>query len=110
MSRNLCRTDCARCGGDVRLSGIPYAYTLNGDASFTIADADCADCGAKYSAWINDSYSKAQWRTPEGFYDLSYRSSFNDEPGPGDLPGGTVEVYRLIIVDGKPILRPMGDK
>lgn len=67
-----------------------------------VANADCPECGAKYIAWV-DERKNAIWsfestpayitpRRPDpevGFIDLSYRTSFRDEPGEGDLPPWT---------------------
>jgi hypothetical protein len=59
-----------------------------------VAAATCAKCGAKYLAWVDDR----AMRRPLGashrfvgdlFFDLSFRSTFNDEPGPDDLPPWT---------------------
>jgi hypothetical protein len=69
------------------------------------ADASCTVCGAKYTAWVGptaDGYGMGpaarQIAAECGFYDLSYRSTFNDEPGPKDLPKKKVKVFRVVQV------------
>lgn len=103
MSRNLCRTDCITCRGRVLLTGVPHPYEFNGRPGWVIADAECEDCGTKYSAWINaPGGSRGQPRTAYGFFDLSYRSTFNDEPGEDDVPRAKIEIFRVVMVDGQP--------
>lgn len=86
MSRNICRTDCARCCGDVVLDEAPRLLTREeAGAHFdnyrtkSFANAHCPTCGARYLAWIQDLYTGLH-------HDLSWRSTFNDEPGDDDLP------------------------
>lgn len=51
-----------------------------------VAHANCVDCRAKYLAWIDESARKQYPRYINSsdqdppFHDLSYRSTFNDEP------------------------------
>ena len=98
MSRNLLRTTCARCDGKVRIVGHIRVEQYRTEGYY-VADAECEDCCAQYAAWLGEP--------GQAFHDLSYRSTFNDEPGPTDLPG-KVSVYRLVIVDGVPkALRPL---
>lgn len=75
-------------------------------------DATCEDCGAKYFAWIADSDGRDRRLNEDGFYDLSYRSSFNDEPGIDDIPTGSVVVRyeRIVEVGGKEIRRTEAER
>ena len=109
MARNLAGTDCDRCGFTPKLIEEPRLITkaeagvyFDEYEGMVVANADCPECGAKYLAWVDDS--QASWRSdpkytsmmfqlepskPQdglSFIDLSFRSSFNDEPGDGDLP------------------------
>jgi len=95
MSRNLLRTDCDFCSGMVALIEAPRLGT---EADFgpyfreyvgmVVADASCLDCDAKYLAWVKDTPTRTTPRTaPKGdFFDLSFRSTFNDEAGGADMP------------------------
>lgn len=116
MSRNLGRTDCDRCGlSDFTLGEV---YSLPDDhwccPSMEVRDVTCKVCGAAYTGWAGPvgglgpfggpTYGAAEWEKAEverlGFYDLSYRSTFNDEPGEEDVPG-RVEVLRVVKVNGR---------
>jgi hypothetical protein len=100
MARNLCRTDCYFCEGDVVLieeereireseAGVYFKEYVG----MLVANAVCNDCNAKYLAWTlapagwSGSWGRNRIRSeaPAAF-DLSFRSSFNDEPGEADLP------------------------
>lgn len=102
MSRNLNRTTCHFCDGKVILDEAPRAL-LRSDAGeyfaeysgMTVADAVCVECEAKYLAWVSEKgrpmhpfprepYPESVGGRP--FVDLSFRSTFNDEPGQADLP------------------------
>ena len=114
MSRNLARTNCRTCEGEVKLSGIPYKGTSHYQDGLWIADAICTMCETKYSAWIgptSDGYGNRQTDrlliADHGFYDLSYRSTFNDEAGPDDLPKDKVKVYRVVRVGDKEIWKEL---
>ena len=95
MSRNLCRTNCAICSGDVKLEEAPRPVTVDETGLYsseymgrlTVANASCA-CGAKYLAWVRLSGSGGHLSNDrhEPFIDLSFRASFNDEPAAEDLP------------------------
>lgn len=106
MSRNLGRTDCDQCGCDV-VKASPNRACAEADSGayrefwgMTISDAECSACGAKYTAWVDMRgseqftryYGHYQYDVREGrydpgrFFDLSYRSTFNDEPGHEDMP------------------------
>lgn len=106
MSRNLCTTRCDYLhGGDpqVILLEEPRPITREDAGAYfpeyegmLVANAECALCKAQYLAWVDetartsrnyrwDHYGRrASSYCP--FVDLSFRSSFNDEPGEQDLP------------------------
>ena len=80
MSRNLARTDCLFCSGDVKIVGAQRPVTrddcgvyYNEYAGMIVADAECVDCKAKYLAWVNRSCIFMR-EVPEGqpFGDLCY--------------------------------------
>ncbi len=112
MSRNLGATSCRFCDGEpklveparpVTLQDVPSVY-FGEYLGLIVAHAECEDCGAKYLAWLDGThmrggfgYPKPQ-TNPDGTLrvgDLSFRSSFNDEPGPEDMPAW--EVIRGIV-------------
>jgi hypothetical protein len=88
-----------------------------------VAAAECPQCGARYLGWIegeplNRCADLENGRRPlfGHFFDLSYRSTFNDEPGSGDLPpwqGSNehdVEPRTLTIYDDNAIVKDLCDK
>ncbi len=101
MSRNLGSTCCAICSGSIVLeesarpivAGDAHVYFAEYQGML-VAAAHCYDCNAKYLAWVdtarNQRLNRGHWKRREyddrEFVDLSFRSSFNDEPGPEDLP------------------------
>lgn len=106
MSRNLARTTCRTCESEVKVCGIPYKGAENG---LWLANAECTACGTKYTAWIGptlDGYGSREVDRnlvrDRGFYDLSYRSTFNDEPGEGDVPAN-VEVFRVVKIGDRQV-------
>lgn len=105
MSRNLCRTDCYYCAGQVVLDEPPRGITRKDCGAYMdhyegmlVAHASCEDCKGKYLAWVTQP-PKYRWRASanneRGFYDLSFRSSFNDEDNPEDWPTYSIEVVRI---------------
>jgi hypothetical protein len=115
MSRNLSTAHCYCCSGVVKMDEPPRRVTEKdvgnyyetrdgyGFADMIAAHASCVDCKAKYLAWVNlaDCVGYGSWYMQKhgrngkhldndgnerGFYDLSFRSTFNDEPGPEDMP------------------------
>lgn len=113
MSRNLGQVNCTFCHGVVVLVEKPRAITRddcgalyderNGFAykDAVVANAECDECCAKYLAWIDFTkcigYGRHSYFAPSkdrAFFDLSYRSTFNDEPGPEDLPLFKIKVIR----------------
>lgn len=101
MSRNLLQTRCERCGSRVRMTEPPREITpadagryFHDYKGMIVANAECSVCHARYLAWVKTSSAMGWYQSaPEGgFFDLSFRSTFNDEPGEEDLPA-TVVVY-----------------
>lgn len=101
MSPNLGQRDCRRCGGDVIRDPNTYRVTaFVSHIGMQVAHAECSNCGARYTAWVGPTNEPEVGGGPAygareaeqqliqefGFYDLSYRSTFSDEPGPEDLP------------------------
>ena len=118
MSSNICSIDCAACGyrvvavGPVRVATAEEVSRYH--VGMMIADAECALCGAKYTAWCDDRSARMRTHTEEFpdvvnsrwgagepryrnfdaqeaerdgetyFFDLSYRSTFRDEPSDYD--------------------------
>jgi hypothetical protein len=96
VSRNLLKTRCDRCRGSIALSGPVHDITraeagvyLSEYAGLQVADASCLRCGARYIGWVSNAMSRYRYghHGEDGeVFDLSYRSTFDDEPGDGDLP------------------------
>ncbi len=109
MSCNLGTKKCARCLDDevilltCPVPALTYAFenrSLSLErlaerfpdmvAPHLFAQAKCLTCGAQYIAWVtpackdHDGTEEFEWSAEIG--DLSYRSTFNDEPGEWDLP------------------------
>lgn len=94
MSRNLAQRGCHQCNSsDIQYeegrrlitpaeAGVYYDEYYN----LVVCNAHCAICGTKYLAWFN--YPKGSRANDIGqtHVDLSYRSTFNDEPGEDDVP------------------------
>lgn len=106
MSRNLCRLDCYICQAPVTMTGTPYR--LPDDhihcAGLVVCDAECSACEARYTAWLGGGSAPPRdpYRGDAGFYDLSFRSTFNDEPGTEDVPNrDRTESYHMVTVDGR---------
>lgn len=114
MSRNLCMTSCYYCGATVALDEQPRRIRESETGCYfseyegmIVANATCIACCAQYLAWV-DGAKRKQWpsrwgsekpwpRVEEGDEDyarprdLSFRSTFNDEPGVDDMPAYRVE-------------------
>jgi hypothetical protein len=103
MSRNIGKTDCYFCDGDVQMTEAPRDATRGdvgryydasadgfGFAGMVCANAECVDCEAKYLAWVSlklcAGYGAHPRHEDPPFFDLSFRSTFNDEPGESDMP------------------------
>ena len=104
MSRNLCMTHCNDCPAPRVFLVEPPRLATEDDCGryyknhvgLLVANAECALCGAKYLAWVDDRECDngrygSRFDAEREYYDLSYRSTFNDEPGPDDLPRFEVE-------------------
>jgi hypothetical protein len=108
MSRNLGITNCRFCHDEVRMTEPPREATRAdvgacydtdngyGYQGMILAHAECVTCCAKYTAWVSLAACAGYWsrrveRNEYGFFDLSFRSTFNDEPGERDLPDFKVE-------------------
>lgn len=118
MSRNLCQTTCYYCSTEPKLIELPRPITK--DEAFVyfdeyegmlVANAECPLCEAKYLAWIDESgrrpdptygmmFRRAGSTNEDGtpvIQDLSFRSSFNDEPGDDDLPKWKIETRSVRV-------------
>lgn len=106
MARNLARTDCAQCGfSRVKLEQSPRPITHHEVGTYfeeyegmLVANAHCPVCGTKYLAWVEILRRGLQPNPELGYADLSYRSTFNDEPGDKDL------VCRVETWEGEPVV------
>src|SRR5687767_1435730 len=89
MSRNLRRTNCAQCDGAVMIVGEQRTETRKSlpVERFVVADAECTDCGTQYLAWITHVLGNMKRSVIDGetHFDLSYHSTFDDEPGDSDI-------------------------
>lgn len=100
MSRNLGETTCHFCDHDLVMTGPrrPIDQTdagvyFNEYNGMIVRDAECPCCLAQYLAWVEPAPGGRQSQ-PSNFsthYDLSFRTTFNDEPGERDLPRYCVE-------------------
>lgn len=117
MSRNLAQANCYFCGEEVVKEEAPRPVTreevgaywnLRDGYSFEgmiCANAKCHICGAKYLAWIDLSACVGYGR-PEGpnhdgtIRDLSFRSTFNDEPGNDDMPDFLI--HKVVTIEKEP--------
>lgn len=108
MSRNLGHVDCHYCSGDVKLLELLHPIMV-ADAGghfqeysgMLVANAACEDCEACYLAWVREAGSLTQRRTTDGeFFDLSFLSTFNDEPGPADVPKW--KITRQVVTTREP--------
>lgn len=101
VSRNLCSTDCYYCGDTPTHDEQPRPVTQKDCGVYfdefegmVVANATCPSCEARYLAWVR---APARWSGSWGkdndgaHFDLSFRSTFNDEPGLTDLPKYEVE-------------------
>ena len=105
MSRNLYATLCVPCEHAVELDEDPRPITADDAGPYfdeyegmTVANAYCPICNAQYLAWVDQSERKVYPGLRPGYgqiTDLSYRSTFNDEPGKDDRPDYDVQKIEL---------------
>lgn len=109
MSRNLGRSDCYYCASTrIVYEEAPRPIT-RADAGVYIdeyegcivAAAHCYECEARYLAWFDKSahgrrfdYGHGRTFSLTEHCDLSFRSSFDDEPGVDDVPRWNIVVVR----------------
>ena len=107
MSRNLCSSECHFCGEEPELTGDVRQITKEDTFVYfdeykgmLVAEAECWLCGAKYLAWIDGAkreryapyplryapYPFPRFCDESPVADLSFRSTFDDEPGEADMP------------------------
>ena len=103
MSRNIGQRDCYFCPSKVVLVEEPRPVKQEDTGAYQsqyegmiVANAECPACLAKYLAWVTGP-AGSNWNSlprEEGqtHVDLSFRSTFNDEPGEEDLPRYKVEL------------------
>lgn len=114
MSRNLCKTVCDFCGTEPQMIEKPRPITKEESgcyfdeyAGMLVANADCLACGAKYLGWvtwpdrIHKLHGSLYGDDPQGLVDMSFRSTFNDEPGPEDLPDFIIT--KTVVVSKTPV-------
>ena len=104
MSRNLGRERCYFCDGPV-VHDEPTRRITRDDAGvyfpeyegMLVAKAHCLHCEAKYLAWVRGRKdwlighcAHRNYKGTDQHVDLSFLSSFNDEPGETDKP-----VYKI---------------
>jgi hypothetical protein len=111
VSRNLGRTDCYYCQGEVRpveewrpISPTDARGYFDEYQGMPVAAAACVDCEAKYLAWGWNPNRSAYPGDAGEICDLSFRSTFDDEPGREDLPKWAIRVVRERVGpwEGKP--------
>jgi len=114
MSRNLGDTFCKFCGEPVVMVEEPRAITRKeagvyfdvrdgySYCNMQCANAECPVCKAKYLAWVSLKnclgYTRHHYGdqvNERGFFDLSFRSTFNDEEGAEDRPDVIVQWERV---------------
>lgn len=105
MSRNLGETTCHYCDHDLVMTGEPRLFDrgyCEEYRSITVRDAECPVCLAQYLAWVHpgEGQRPTQPSRYATHYDLSFRSSFNDEPGVRDLPRYKVERRTVYVRTG----------
>lgn len=115
MSRNLLTTVCYYCEHPVVMTGEPRPFDsvcYEEYRGMIARDAECPVCLAQYLAWVTPPTSHGRQTQPSAcptHYDLSFRSSFNDEPGDRDLPRYKVTTKVVYVRTGPFIDRPLQD-
>jgi hypothetical protein len=123
MSRNLCSTNCYYCPFPSQIPAVEPLRPVRPEDThpvyfseyegLIVANGECPWCHAKYllwfrgpPRWLDVGHMHARFAddgTPIPF-DSSFRSSFDDEPGPADFP--TIEkVERETWIDGRSLGR-----
>ena len=105
MSRNIGQSTCPHCGDTPVIKELPHPITeqeahryYEGYKGMIVARAECPSCCAVYLAWIDESqctrpvYPRGTHPFDGRFVDLSYYSTFNDEPGEADGP-----MYKILV-------------
>lgn len=96
MSRNIGKTSCIRCGHSRMKLEEKARHITKVDAGrwiemfrrMLVAKAHCPVCQTKYLAWVDgrERFSGyPSFNRELGYADLSYRSTFDDEPGASDI-------------------------
>jgi len=105
VSRNLCKTSCDQCGGiEITVDEDPRPLRKSEAVRYfdeiirffpqtRFSAAHCSWCYAKYLSWHDGGGDEIT--------DLSYRSTFNDEPGQDDLPDKSGVVTSVLVVKGE---------
>ena len=106
MSRNLCTTICPHCGDTPRLVETPHFITNKESGAYyeefegmIVAKAICPSCEAQYLSWTDESHRTryARDKSCPTVEDLSYYSTFNDEPDEDDLPRYEIQYVRIRV-------------
>jgi hypothetical protein len=108
MSRNIGQRDCYFCPSKVILIEPPRLVTKEDTGAYQsefegmmVANAKCPACLAKYLAWVTgppgSSWNNLPREENQTHVDLSFRSTFNDEPGEDDLPRYKVQTKLVRI-------------
>lgn len=119
MGRNLCRSTCYFCDGQVYVNAGESPHSIRPDEAgnayesmkgVLVAAAQCRDCEASYLAWF--SYPSRPEVPPDYRedgsirpLDLSFRSTFHERPGLADMPQYVVQTIRQrLCLEGIPIV------
>ncbi len=110
MSRNLCTTTCYYCTHNVVMIGPkrPIAVEdcfvyFSEYQGMIVQDAECPCCLAQYLAWVTPAPKYTRTTGDDEcttHFDLSFRSTFNDEPGERDLPRYAIEIRTVYVRTG----------
>lgn len=99
----LDRLDCLFCEGEVariepprRIRPEEAGSAYESIKALVVAWSICLACRAKYTGWIDvrgvvDGVEPFGGHASDAILDLSFRSTFSDEPGPDDMPEFSVE-------------------
>lgn len=106
VSRNLGQITCDQCPSPVVYLLESPRPILEEEAApyfreyefMEVAKAVCPWCLAEYLAWVRWG-KHGDEPTALGYFDLSYRSTFNDEPGDEDMAKRVVRVGTAITFE-----------